>query len=67
MFYPPSGYIIFCVRKIKFYEGRGLGMKAKGQGPDNPNTQKILRYLRICQNHTVSICIIKNYAMLLNR
>ena len=29
--FPPSGYIIFSLRKLKFYGGRG-------PGPDNPST-----------------------------
>ena len=26
MFYTPSGYTTFSLRKLKFYEGRGLGV-----------------------------------------
>ena len=37
MCYPPSGYIAFSLRKLKFYGGRGT--EAGGRGPDNPNTR----------------------------
>ena len=40
MCYHPSGYIIFSLRKSKFYWGRSPG--AGGRGPDNPKT-RILR------------------------
>ena len=44
--YPPSGYIIFSLRKLKLCGDRGPGAKSRGldiragsQGPDNPKTQ----------------------------
>ena len=46
MCYPPSGYITFSLRKLKFYGargpragGRGPDVRAGGWGLDNPNTQ----------------------------
>ena len=38
MCYHPSGCIIFSLRKLKFYWGRGPDMRVGGRGPDNPNT-----------------------------
>ena len=42
----PSGYIIFSLRKLKFYEGWGpeagsreSDMRAMGRWADNPKTQ----------------------------
>ena len=32
MCYPPWGYIVFSLKKLKFYEGRWL--KAGNRGPD---------------------------------
>ena len=37
-YYPPSGYIVFSLRKLKFQEGWGLYVRAVGREPDNPNT-----------------------------
>ena len=44
MSYPPTGYIMFSLKKLKFYGDRGLGtgggaldMRAGGRGPDNTN------------------------------
>ena len=39
MCYHPTGYIMFSLKRLKFYEGRGPDMRAGGWGPDNPNTQ----------------------------
>ena len=46
MCYPPSGYITFSLRKLKFYGARGPragergpDVRAGGWGLDNPNTQ----------------------------
>ena len=38
MCYSPSGYVIFSVRKLKFYGDRELRVGCEGRGPDNPNT-----------------------------
>ena len=35
---PPSGYIIFSLRNLKFYEGWGLRAGYEGRGPDNSKT-----------------------------
>ena len=50
MCYPPSGYIIFSLRIIRFCGDRGLeaGNQNEGQGRDNPNTQKRLINSRTC-------------------
>ena len=45
MCYTPSGYIIFSLRMLKFYEGRELGGGCEGWGLDNPNTRYLLVYL----------------------
>ena len=42
MCYPPSGYIIFSLRKLIFYGGRGPGSGCEDWGPDNPNTREEL-------------------------
>ena len=34
MCYPPTGYIMFTLKGLKFYGGRGPG--GVGWGPDNP-------------------------------
>ena len=34
MCYPPSGDIMFSLRKLKFYGSRGLGAGYEGQGPE---------------------------------
>ena len=46
MCYSPSVYIIFNLRKLKSYEGRGLGARCedRGWGADNPNTQNITSF-----------------------
>ena len=50
MCYPPSGYIILSLRKLKLYGGRGIEIRVGDQGPDNPNT---LLATKICINcHT---------------
>ena len=36
MRYPPSGYIIFSLKKLKFYGGWGPNMKAGGQITQTP-------------------------------
>ena len=50
VYYPASGYIIFNLRKLKFYGGRGL---------DNPNIQIyqlfLYQYL-IYINYQIDIC-----------
>ena len=40
MRYSPTGYIAFNLKKLKFYGGRELDIKAGG--PDNPNTHFVL-------------------------
>ena len=48
--YPPWGYIIFSLRKLKLYGGRGTDIRVGDQGPDNSNT---LLATKICINcHT---------------
>ena len=52
MCYPPTVYIMFSLKQLKFYGdwgtgglgagGRGPGMKARDWGPDNPNTQLLI-------------------------
>ena len=32
MCYPPTGYIIFNLKKLKLYGGRAPGMRAGGRG-----------------------------------
>ena len=46
MCYPPSGHIIFSLRKLKSYGSWGpmARCEGRGQGPDNPNTL----YLMYC-------------------
>ena len=46
MCFPPWGYIVFTLRKLKFYEGRwlktgnrGPDIRAGGWGRDKPNTR----------------------------
>ena len=39
MCYPRSGYIMFSLTNLKFYEGRGPDMRNGGWGPNNPNTR----------------------------
>ena len=34
--YPPSGYIIISLRKLKFYRGWGMDRRTGGRGLDNP-------------------------------
>ena len=40
MCFPPTGYIVFSLKKLKFYGGRGPDMRAGDRGPNNPNTLK---------------------------
>ena len=54
MCYPPSGYVIFSLRKLKFCGSRGLGAEGQiwelgawGQGSDNPKTLGITKALII--------------------
>ena len=35
--YTLSGYIIFSLRKLKFYQGRGPHIRSGVRGPDNVN------------------------------
>ena len=34
MRYPPTGYIMFSLKKLKFYGGRGPDMRVRGREPD---------------------------------
>ena len=36
MCYPPSGYIIFSLTKLKFYGGQGPDTSAQGSGAGQP-------------------------------
>ena len=56
MCYPPLGYIIFSLRKLKFYGGRGPDMRAGDQGPDNPNTRSFVvrKQLTYCLSEAVT-------------
>ena len=38
VYHPPSGYIIFSLRKLNFYEGQGPRVEYEDRGPDNPKT-----------------------------
>ena len=38
MCHPPKGYIMFGLKKLKYYGDRGPYMRARGRGTDNPNT-----------------------------
>ena len=42
MCHPPTGYIMFSLRKLKYYGDRGPDMRARGRGTENPNKLIIL-------------------------
>ena len=53
VYYPPSGYVIFSLRNLKFYEGRRPDMRTGGRGLDKPKTlQKSLRYEIVSLSHS---------------
>ena len=68
MCYPSPGYIIFSLRKLKFYgsrgsraDVRGKDIRAGGRGPDNPNTRLATmfeKYLLNTSDNSASFVII---------
>ena len=38
IWYPPTGDIMFSLKKLKLYGDRGPDMRTRGRRQDNPNT-----------------------------
>ena len=49
MCYPPSGYIIFSLRKLKFCGDRGMRAEGRGPGAGQPIDPKTTSLLRLTQ------------------